>query len=174
MPRELSLSRPLAQSRPLAGKRRLIGPSDHNKLWVVLDTGILISALISSKNKHTDGAPYKIIKLFRQRDFYLITTSAILKEYSDLLNKKINENNVNASEVSSLLNDIISIGYAVRVFVDKPVRADKGNDDLMFDYSHAPDFIVTMDKRLKSEISKSIFKTAPLVLPGDFLRKITK
>lgn len=82
MPRRLAGPRLLAKTRKIALNRKVIKIHSDGKVKAILDTGILLAALIAKKNKHFDGAPYQIIEAYKNDVFHISMSAEILKEYS--------------------------------------------------------------------------------------------
>jgi putative PIN family toxin of toxin-antitoxin system len=88
---------------------------------VVLDTNILVSALINEK-----GKPRKILNLFYDKEILVYYSDNIIEEYKDVLSRK--ELGINPEKVGKVINAIRKIGLRVEplesVF-DMPDESDR-------------------------------------------------
>ena len=128
---------------------------------VVLDTNVIISALIS------DGPPRAIVGLCRSRDVQLVTSSAILTELSEVLRRKFGWE---ASRVEVLLEELRS--FAVVVVPEEVVHhiPDDPADDRVLECAleGRVDAIVSGDSRHLQPLGS--FCGIPVLAPADHLR----
>ena len=73
---------------------------------VVLDTNILVSALINEK-----GKPRKILNLFYDKEILVYYSDDIIEEYKEVLSRK--ELGINPEKVGKVINAIRKIGLRV-------------------------------------------------------------
>jgi putative PIN family toxin of toxin-antitoxin system len=73
---------------------------------VVLDTNILVSALINEK-----GKPRKILNLFYDKEILVYYSDDIIEEYKDVLSRK--ELGINPEKVGKVINAVRKIGLRV-------------------------------------------------------------
>lgn len=57
-----------------------------NKLNVIIDTNVIVSALLS---RHEDSATVKVLNLFYENKINLFYSTEILEEYNDVLNRDV-------------------------------------------------------------------------------------
>src|SRR3989344_8979921 len=133
MPRLPATERlPALKRKSLTVPRKAIPtPPNDNKARVVLDTGIVLSALIASKRKFIDSAPYQIIEALKIDMFHLIINADLLKEYDRVLQHKAKEGIIDSLHIGPLIKMVTDKCYINRMFVDKPVQTNKGTDNLL-------------------------------------------
>src|SRR5437868_3922453 len=75
----------------------------------VLDTNILVSALITKK----DSAPLQIYKAFTAQKFLLITSPSILTEVEDVINrdKIIKYHKLNLKQRETIMEQLLTLCY---------------------------------------------------------------
>ncbi len=111
------------------------------EIRVVLDTNVIISAIFWR------GSPYKVMKKALQREFDLVTSTAILEEVSDRLGNKFD---MPAEEIKKLLDILLSHSHLVepktKVNAVKEDEADNKIIECAIDGK--AEFIVTGDHHL--------------------------
>lgn len=136
----------------------------------VLDTNVLISAIISSK-----GSPAKIISFWRKRKFTLIISREILAELESVLGYKriIEKYHLDKKIIEKylkLFKDFASI-YKTKEKVNI-IKADPSdNKFLEVAIKAAADFIVSGDNHL---LCLDNFQGVKIVTPKDFYEEIIK
>ena len=128
-------------------------------LRVVLDTNVIISALLSP------GVPRTVMDLCRRQEVLLVLSDAILSELSEVLRRKFDWE---ANQVAMLLDELRS--FAVVVVPAKAVHciADDPADDRVLECAleaHA-DVIVSGDTRHLQPLGS--FEGIPILSPGRF------
>jgi len=175
MPRLPAMERlPALKRKPLTMPRKVIPtPPNDNKPRVVLDTGIILSALIASKRKFINSAPYQIIEAFKIDMFHLMINADLLKEYERVLDHKAKEGIIDSLYIGPLIKIIRDKGYFDRMFVDKPVQTNSGADNLLFDSSGmlGANYLVTKDM---GDLKKIKIGNLKVIGPGNFLHKVLK
>lgn len=156
----------------------LTRPND-GRARTVLDTGILISALMAKKRGHPDSASYQIIESYKADKFILLVHANLLTQYDKKLNEIVKESSsINSEDVGVLLNLIRAKEkqFFPRLLVEVPIQTPRGYDDLLFDgINMSADYIVTLDAKYRKK-HKAIAKAQgiDILLPNDFLRKVLK
>lgn len=79
---------------------------------VVLDTNILVSALINE-----NGKPRKILNLFYDKEILVYYSDNIIEEYKEVLSRK--ELGINPEKIGKVINAIRKIGLRV-----EPLKSD--------------------------------------------------
>lgn len=76
---------------------------------VVLDTNVLISALISKKST----APPKIYKAFTTQQFLSITSPSIIEEFEDVINRKnlIKYHKLSPKQRKGIIEELVRLSY---------------------------------------------------------------
>ena len=135
------------------------------KIRIVLDTNVLISALLFG------GNPRKILELVLAEKIHLLSSPEILKETEGVLSRP--KFKLKKSAVKSMmkeLEDICEIVYPSKHF--KVVDEDP-EDDMLFDCAYAgnADFIISGNDHV---VKVKSFQDAKVLFPADFLSKISK
>ncbi|MCL4352994.1 putative toxin-antitoxin system toxin component, PIN family [Patescibacteria group bacterium] len=133
----------------------------------VLDTNILISALITKKS----SAPLKLYKAFTEQKFLLITSPSILTEVEDVMNRKkiAKLHKLSPRQRKQIMEQLLTLCY---VTLESP-KADKviierdPNDDkfLYAAFEAHADYIVSGDDDL---LDLGEYKGIKIVTPNDF------
>jgi len=90
---------------------------------VVLDTNILISALINE-----NGKPRKILNLFYDKEIALYFAPDIIEEYKDVLSRK--EFNINSEKIGKVVNAVRRLG--IHTEPPKSIIAMRDETDRIF------------------------------------------
>ena len=116
----------------------------------VLDTNILVSALITKK----DSVPLKLYKAFITQKFLLITSPSILAEVEDVINrdKIVKYHKLNLKQRKIIIEQLLTLCYVTLESV-KPdkviVERDPKDDKFLHAAKEAhADYIVSGDKDL--------------------------
>ena len=130
---------------------------------VVLDTNVIISALISP------GTPRHVIDLCRRHDILLVTSDALLAELAGVLRRKFHWD---GSHVRVLLDEIRSM--ALVVVPSQSVRriAEDPADNMVLECAMEgiADFIVSGDTRHLQPLGS--FEGIPILSPADFIVRV--
>lgn len=130
----------------------------------VIDTNVFMSALINQS-----GAPAKILRRWRNRQFILVISAAIEFEYTDVL---LNATQIPAKEVQDLLEEVRT--HALAVPISGTLHVCKDPDDDVFletAMTGKSNFLVT--KNLKHFPKKS-YQGIKIVKVSAFLRELEK
>ncbi len=134
----------------------------------VLDTNILVSALITKKS----SAPLQIYRAFTAQKFLLITSPSILAEVEDVINReKIAKYHKLASEQrQAVIEQLVTLSFIAldsmgngQVIIKRDPEDDKF---LHAAYGAHADYIVSGDHHL---LDLREYKGIKIVTPNDFL-----
>ena len=132
---------------------------------VVLDTNVLIFALISS------GPPRSVVGMCRIGDILLVTSDAILTELAEVLRRKFQWE---SDRVAVLLEEIRS--FALVVLPGQTVQKIRGdpadNRVLECALEGRVDFIVSGDTRHLQPLD--VFEGIPIISPFAFMRRVDR
>ncbi|CCU83402.1 putative toxin-antitoxin system toxin component, PIN family [Mesotoga prima] len=133
---------------------------------VVLDTNVLISAIISSK-----GSPAKILDLWREGAFDLVFSEETLKELIDVMSrpKLLRITGINEDELNRLLSYLRSSSIVVDSSEDISIAIEDPNDTKFISCAvqAGAKYIVSGDHHLL-DVEK--FEGTAIVTPAEFLR----
>lgn len=133
---------------------------------VVLDTNVLISAIISSK-----GSPAKILDLWREGAFDLVFSEETLKELINVLSrpKLLRITGINEDELNRLLSYLRSSSIVVDSSEDISIAIEDPNDTKFISCTvqAGAKYIVSGDHHLL-DVEK--FEGTAIVTPAEFLR----
>lgn len=134
----------------------------ENKLNVIIDTNVIVSALLS---KHNDSATVKVLNLFYDNRINLFYSDEIINEYNDVLRR------VNFKLDVSIIDNIIKL-IEVRGIKIKPKKMSKN----VFDIKDQPFYELVMDKNIdKGKLVTGNIKHFPkvnfIMTPADFIEK---
>jgi putative PIN family toxin of toxin-antitoxin system len=134
----------------------------------VLDTNILVSALITKKN----SAPLQLYKAFTAQKFLLITSPSILAEVEDVINrdKIVKYHKLNPKQRETIMEQLLTLCYVTLESVkpDKVIVERDPKDDKFLhaaNESHA-DYIVRGDDDLLDLKENAGIK---ILSPNEFL-----
>lgn len=109
---------------------------------IVLDTNVLISALIRS-----DGPPGQLLRLWQEGAFTLITSLAQRDELADVLAREKIRSLVTAEEAAALVNNLDAAAEVLTELPDIDLSPDpKDNFVLAMAVAGKADLLVTGDK----------------------------
>jgi putative PIN family toxin of toxin-antitoxin system len=132
---------------------------------VVLDTNLLVSALINSR-----GTPAKILEAWKNGEIILIFSPAILKEIGQVLNyHQIGKlHGMSTKEINDFLEELKEYCLIVQGTIKVKVIKEDPSDDkfIACALEGEADFIVSGDKHLQ-RIRES--HGIPIIKPQDFL-----
>ncbi len=134
----------------------------------VLDTNILVSALITKK----PSAPFQIYKAFTAQKFLLITSPSILAEVEDVINREkiIELHKRTSQERQIIIEQLLTLSYVTleKIKIEKIIIERDPKDD-KFIYAalegHA-EYIITGDDDL---LSQKAYENIKILSPNDFL-----
>lgn len=130
-------------------------------LYVVIDTNVLVSSLISS---HDDSATVLLVKKLFSDEIVPLYNIAILEEYNEVLKRK--KFKFNQASVDILLNAIIERGLLIETtsinmeFIDE---TDKPFYETLISYSGGQAYLVTGN-------IKHFPKEETILTPNDLLK----
>lgn len=170
--------KPLFTNRVITINRVPISTAPNNgKFNVILDTNILISALLCKKQGYKNGASYLIIEELKKDTFNLIQPQDLYEEYQYELNKMINKGILVMLDVQEILALINLKRHCSRSFVNPSVLPVDPDDRPIFNtvMIYDVDYIITTDYRdlKKREILGKPIKLN-IISSSDFLRKLSK
>ena len=139
-----------------------------NRLQIVIDTDVFISALRSRK-----GGSYKLLTLLGTDKFEINVSVALILEYEYVAKRYVKEMSLNENDVDDIVDYICLVANKRKVFyLWRPVLRDP-NDDMVLELASAAncDFIVTFNKKHFRNQDLKPFGLKALT-PGEFLKKI--
>ena len=133
----------------------------------VVDTNVLISALISKK----PSPPLNIYNLLKSADFLLITSPAILEELEEVINRKtiIKLHKRSQQQIDEILQEIAETSYIVPGMISvEAVKKDPDDDKFIaVAIEGKADYIVSGDKPL---LNIKEYMRIKIISPKDFMR----
>jgi len=133
----------------------------------VVDTNVLISALISKK----PSPPLNIYNLLKSADFLLITSPAILEELEEVINRKtiIKLHKRSQQQIDEILQEIAETSYIVPGMISvEAVKKDPDDDKFIaVAIEGKADYIVSGDKPL---LNIKEYMGIKIISPKDFMR----
>ena len=137
----------------------------------VVDTNVLISALISKK----PSPPLNIYNLLKSADFLLITSPAILEELEEVINRKtiIKLHKRSQQQIDEILQEIAETSYIVPGMISvEAVKKDPDDDKFIaVAIEGKADYIVSGDKPL---LNIKEYMGIKIISPKDFMRLLKK
>lgn len=137
----------------------------------VVDTNVLISALISKK----PSPPLNIYNLLKSEDFLLITSPAILEELEEVINRKtiIKLHKRSQQQIDEILQEIAETSYIVPGMISvEAVKKDPDDDKFIAAAIEGKaDYIVSGDKPL---LNIKEYMGIKIISPKDFMRLLKK
>src|SRR4030042_3192196 len=140
---------------------------------VVLDTNVLISALISKKS----AAPLKLYKAFTTQQFLLITSTSIIEEVEDVINREniIKYHKLSSKQRKQLIEQLLLLSYVtLGAIATGEILIVKDPKDDKFIYAALEgnaDYIVSGDNHL---LDLKTYKDIKIVTPSKFLEIVEK
>ncbi|MEE8359022.1 MAG: putative toxin-antitoxin system toxin component, PIN family [Candidatus Hydrothermarchaeales archaeon] len=127
---------------------------------VVADTNVIISGIFWR------GSPYKVMKKALQKEFFLVTSTAILEEVSERLKHKFK---LPEEEIEKLMDILLSYSNLVEPDIKvNAVKADeKDNKIIECALDGRASFIVTGDSHL---LELKNYKNIRIITPTELLR----
>jgi putative PIN family toxin of toxin-antitoxin system len=135
---------------------------------VILDTNILLSALLSPR-----GAPAWLLDAWERKRFTLVASDALIAEFRDVAGRSFFKARLRASAAESLAAGLREFSYFCRRLPSGPLAPDPKDSYLlaMAEASQA-DFFVTGDKELLSlKRHKSTRIVTPAAMVGALLEQ---
>lgn len=133
----------------------------------VVDTNILVSALISKKT----SPPLQVYRLIKSADFLLITSSTILEELEDVITRKeiIKLHQRTPGQIKEILKEIIETSYIVPGLVNVEVVKKDPDDDkfIAAAIEGQADYIITGDKPL---LNIKEYHGIKIISPTEFVK----
>ncbi|MFC2172488.1 putative toxin-antitoxin system toxin component, PIN family [Acidobacteriota bacterium] len=136
------------------------------KQHIVIDTSVLISALLSRR-----GASYLLLSLIDDKRFDIHLSVPLVIEYESVAKRKSRSIGLTHAEIDDIIDYLCSVGRAHRVhFLWRPFLRDPG-DDLVLEVAVEAEceYIVTHNVRHFAEVDRFGVK---VVTPAEFLRII--
>lgn len=133
----------------------------------VVDTNVLISALISKKPSY----PLQIYHLIKSEDFLLITSPTILEELEDVISRKdlIKLHQRTPKQIQEILKEIVETSLIVPGLVNVEVVKEDPDDDkfIAAAIEGQTDYIISGDKPL---LNIKEYHGIKIISPADFIR----
>ncbi len=138
--------------------------SGKNKLKIVLDTNVYVSALLFS------GIPDGILELVRESRLELLVSSSILLELGRILRNKFK---FPRREVLYALSEIRRIATVVAPKTKVNIVKDDDADNRILECAvdGQADYIITGDKKHLRPLSK--YREIKILLPSEFIKEVT-
>ncbi len=139
----------------------------------VLDTNILVSALITKKS----SAPLQLYKAFTIKQFLLITSPSILAEVEDVINRKkvIKYHRRNLEQRKEIMKQLVKLSYVTleSVTTEDVIIERDPDDDKFLDAAIEgnADFIVSGDRHL---LDLKTYEGIKILTPKEFLQLLLK
>ncbi len=138
----------------------------------VLDTNILISALITKKS----SATLQLYKAFTTQQFLLITSPSILAEIEDVINREkiIKYHKRNLKQRKEIMRQLVKLSYiTLESLTTKDVIIERDPKDDKFLHAAIEgnaDFIVSGDRHL---LDLKTYEGIKILTPKEFLRLLS-
>lgn len=136
---------------------------------VVVDTNILISALISKK----PSPPFQIYQLIKSGNFLLITSSTILEELEDVITREeiVKLHQRTSGQIKEILEEIIETSYIIPGLVNVEVVKEDPDDDkfIAAAIEGRADYIITGDKPL---LNIKEYHGIKIISPREFVKSL--
>ena len=135
----------------------------------VLDTNVLVSALITRKS----SAPIKLYKGFIARQFLLITSPSILTEIEDVINRGniVKYHKLSKAQREEIIKQFMTLSYiTLETTISEKIIIEKDPDDdkfLVAAVEGGADYIVSGDHHL---LDLKVYDGVRIITPGDFLK----
>jgi putative PIN family toxin of toxin-antitoxin system len=138
------------------------------KYSVVIDTNVIISALLSKK-----GASFKLISLLEYERFNINISVPLILEYESIIMRNIKNLFLNKKDVEFFLDYICSIGNRFNIFyLWRPFLKDPKDDFILeLAYTSGSNFIISYNKKDFKGIGKFGIK---VLTPKEFLELLEK
>lgn len=136
---------------------------EKNRLIIVLDTNIYISALLFG------GVPAEIIELARKKKINLAVSSPILLELARILQIKFHFQRKTILEIISELKRISTVVFP-QIKIDRIKEDPPDNRILECAVACHADYIVTGDKKHIRRLHS--YQNIPIRLPHEFIKEI--
>ena len=135
----------------------------------VLDTGVLVAALRSSR-----GASRQLLLAALDRRFELLLSVPLMLEYEAVLTRDehLAASGLTTAEVERVLDDVAVVAKPVRLAFRWRPRLTDPNDDMVLEtaMNGSADAIVTFNRRDFEEASRSL--NCVVILPASALQQI--
>lgn len=135
----------------------------------VVDTNVLISALISKKPSY----PLQVYHLIKSEDFLLITSPTILEELEDVISRKdlIKLHQRTPKQIQEILKEIVETSLIVPGLVSVEVVKEDPDDDkfIAAAIEGQADYIISGDKPL---LNIKEYHGVKIISPADFISKL--
>lgn len=133
-----------------------------NKLNVIIDTNVIVSALLS---KYEDSATVKVLNLFYENKITLFYSTEILEEYNDVLNR------------DAFKFDKKTIENILKLVILRGIKIDPGKLEIKtIDKKDQPFYELVMDKnvddgKLVTGNIRHFPKIKHIMTPTDFIKE---
>lgn len=135
----------------------------------VLDTGVLVAALRSSR-----GASRQLLLAALDRRFELLLSVPLMLEYEAVLTRHehLAASGLTTADVEGILDDLAVVAKPVRLAFRWRPRLSDPNDDMVLEtaMNGSADAIVTFNRRDFQEASRSL--NCAVILPASALQQI--
>lgn len=134
---------------------------------VVVDTNILISALITKR----PSSPVQVYNLIKSENFLLVTSPTILEELEDVIGREeiVKLHQKTPKQIKEILKEIIETSYIVPGLVSVEVVKEDPDDDkfLAAAIEGRANYLVSGDKPL---LNIKEYHGIKIISPTDFVR----
>lgn len=138
----------------------------------VLDTNVLLSALIGKKSR----APSEIYKAFIDKEFLLITSSSILNEFEDVINREkiIKLHGLPPRKRKGIIRELLTLSYITldKTPTERAIVKNDPEDDKLFHAAIEGDaeYIVSGDNDVKNI---KTYKGVKIIEPSKFVKLLS-
>lgn len=136
---------------------------------VVVDTNVLVSALISKKPSY----PLQIYNFLKSKDFMLVVSPDILEEYGEVFNRSeiVNLHRRTQRQIQTILDEIAQTSYIVPGLTKIKLIKDDPDDDkfIVAALEGSAEYIVSGDSHL---LDVGRFESIEILSPKDFVVKM--
>ena len=146
-----------------------------SKPRVVIDTNLIVSAVISSGGT----TPHRLLKLWRDNRYVLLTSGKLLNEVNDVLTRDYikEEYSLSQKEIAEIVASLILNGIMVETpsEADLPIHSRDPKDDrlLALALGGQADYLVTGDNDLLDLNGKPELGKLKIITAAEFLTILT-
>lgn len=139
---------------------------------VVVDTNILISALITKRS----SPPLQLYKAFIAQKFLLVTSPSILAEVEDVISREkiVKYHKLNVKQRDAIIQQLLKLCYVTPESVTSDqiiIEKDPKDDKFLYAAIEAhADYIVSGDHHL---LDLKEYEGIPVISPNEFLAIVT-
>lgn len=142
-----------------------------NKILVVLDTNVLVSALITPKGSF----PHQIYQKFKEQEFILLTSAPILSEIEDVINRPhlVKNYSLTINQRRKIIKELMALSFVVSETQELKVVINDPDDDKFISCAVVgeADYLVSGDNHL---LNLKQYQNIKIVSPRQFLEELEK